>query len=156
MSDITNRQEMSMDKHLERILSTPGLEWKKLTEHKYSISYMGNHWHLWPRSGRYQIISKAGDASEMYYGEVKAFYHRYITGSLRLPANSGKAWSSEDEAVLFEMIENHYSTQQIANELERHPVGVVSRLASILEHHDLIRTLTEELYDVPVTQLIDW
>ncbi|WP_412537186.1 hypothetical protein [Marinobacter sp. MIT932201] len=139
---------------LDAILLYPGVTHKKLSKHKYLVSYSNRRWHLWPRSGRYQHVSQDGTASEIFMGELKEFYHRYITEELQLPRNFGKTWSQEDENLLYDMIEYSCTVRQMAEELKRHPVSVATKLAKYLDDENLVNRLSEEMFDVPVKELL--
>jgi len=143
-------------KHLERILNHPGLTFEKISKYKYLLDYKGLKWYLWPRSGRYQKISSEGVVSEMYIGELKDFYHRYLTGELDLSENFGKTWSKEDDDILYDMIDLAYTCRQIADELKRHPTSVAIRLVKYFDDETLHKLLAEDMYDVPVRELVDW
>jgi len=143
-------------KYLEKILNHPGLSFKKINKYKYLLYCNDLKWYLWPRSGRYQKISSEGVVSEMYMGELKDFYHRYLTGELDLSENFGKTWSNEDDDILYDMINLAYTCRQIADELKRHPTSVAIRLVKYFDDETLHKLLTEDMYDVPVRELVDW
>lgn len=142
-------------KLLEKICSHSGVLAKKVTNYKYLINFKGQKWYLWPRSGRYQFIWQNGDFSDRYYGGLKLFYHRYITETVKLPANFGKVWNQEEEEILCEMVEQFYSVRQIAAELERHPVNIVGKLAVFLDNDRLNTDLHDALFDVPIREIVD-
>lgn len=139
--------------YLELILTHPGLSYKKLNNSKYLLNLDDRSWHLWPRSGRYQHLSPDGEASEEFWGELKVFYHRYLSHNLQLPDNFGKVWSQTDENLMYDMIEYNCTVQQIADELKRHPASVVVKLSKYLGDQSLLNRLTEDLYDVPLRNL---
>jgi hypothetical protein len=150
---------MSSDKiqsNLEVIFNHHGVTYRKLSKYKYILRYSGRCWYLWPRSGRYQQVFKDGTVSEIFMGEIKQFYHRYITEVLKLPENHGKTWSEEDENILYDMIEHFCTVRQISEELERHPASVVSKLAKYLDNNDLLFSLDDNKFDVPVRALVEW
>lgn len=138
---------------LEAILNYPGLSYKKLNKSKYMIHFEGNRWYFWPRSGRHQHLSPDGELSDVFMGELKDFYHRYLTGELQLPENFGKTWSKADEEVLYDMIDYACTIRQIAYELKRHPVSVVNKLAKYLDDDSIPNRLIGDMYDVPVREL---
>lgn len=141
---------------LDVILNHPDLKYKKLSKYKYILHYGARSWYLWPRSGRYQQIFRDGSVSEMFMGELKQFYQCYINEKLNLPKNFGKTWSEEEENILYDMIEHFCTVRQIAEELQRHPVSVVSKLAKYLDNKNLRFSLTEDKFDVPVREITDW
>jgi len=143
-------------KYWMAILFYPGLSYKKLSKYKYLLNFNGRRWYLWPRSGRYQHLGQDGEVSDVFMGKLPDFYHRYLTGELHLPDNFGKTWSKEDEEVLYDMIDYACTVRQIADELKRHPVSVVTKLAKYLDDDSIQNRLTEELYDVPVQELVHW
>ena len=142
--------------HLEKILNFPGLEYKKLSKYRYLLHYRGRRWFLWPKSGRYQNLSPEGVVSEMFIGELKEFYHRYLTEQLQLPENFGKVWSKDDEDLLHDMIDHACTLRQIAAETKRHPSSVVTKLSKYLSDATLHHRLDEEMYDVPIAELVNW
>lgn len=140
---------------LDKICTHDGVLAKKLSSGKYLVQYKGRSWYLWPHSGQYQFIDIDGKVSDIYYGELQLFYHRYITETVNLPANLGKFWSRTDEETLCEMVYQSYSIRQIAEELERHPINVVEKLARLTECKTLMNELHENLFDVPVKEIVD-
>jgi len=143
-------------KYWEAIRNHPGVGYKILSKSKHLLQFKGQQWYLWPRSGRYQHLTLDGDVSEVFMGELSDFYHRYLTGELQLPENFGKTWSKEDEDVLYDMIDYACTVQQIADELKRHPVSVVNKLAKYLDDDSIQNRITQNFYDVPVRELISW
>jgi len=141
------------DEFLRRILEHPGVESERITEAKYLICYEGMAWFLWPKSGRYQFVEKGSPSSDLYFESVKRFYHRYITKTLYFPKNFGKRWSQDDEDVLYEMVEMGCSIRQIAEELERDPVALASKLATHLDEPRLAWCEGDSL-DIGVDELM--
>lgn len=141
---------------LDKILNHPGLKYKKITRYKYLIEYNGRQWYLWPNSGRFQNLRPEGSASEMFVGELKDFYHRYLTQELKLPENFGKSWTKSDEDALYEMVEYGSTLRQISDELQRHPVSVAVKLSKYIGDQNMLNQLSDEVYDVAVTELLSW
>jgi hypothetical protein len=140
--------------HLDKILNYPGLSYRKISKYKYLLEKGGKRWYLWPLSGRYQCVSPDGGLSEVFMGDLKSFYHRYLTEELKLPENFGKTWTKSEENLLYEMIEYSCTLRQIAQELQRHPVSVAVKLSKYVGDQAIQDRFTEDLYDVPVIDLI--
>ncbi|HBB1530061.1 TPA: hypothetical protein J0526_004457 [Escherichia coli] len=75
---------------------------------------------------------------------------------LQFPENFGKTWSKVDEEVLYDMIDYACTVRQIAAELKRRPVSVVKKLAKYLDDDTIQNRITQDFYDVPVRELVNW
>ena len=135
MNEINQKalREENLKKHLTRIQNTPGVDFEQITASKCYISYKGREWFLWPKSGKYVQISNDQPITDMYWGDVKSFYHRYIAEANNLPKNHGKLWTESDISVLLEMLENEASVNEIAQILERHPQTIIDMLNILFE-----------------------
>ncbi|MEM6161934.1 hypothetical protein AAH446_15510 [Erwinia sp. P6884] len=89
-------------------------------------------------------------------GEMSDFYYRYLTGELQFQENFGKAWSKADEEILYDMIDYVCTVRLIADELKRHSVSVVNKLAKYLDDDSIQNRITKDFYDVPVCELVRW
>lgn len=148
---------MSLDRrqrYLKKILNHPGVEGRRVTEAKYIIKYKGRSWFLWPKSERYQFVENGHATSALYFEEVNVFYHRYITETLDLPGNSGKQWTQAEKDIFYEMIALGSTINQIAAELERHPMAIASRVAKHLDHPRLARCNGNQL-DIGIDELVE-
>ncbi len=148
---------MSLDRrqrYLKKILNHPGVEGRRVTEAKYFVSYKGRSWFLWPKSERYQSVENGKATSALYFEEVNAFYHRYITETLDLPRNSGKQWMQDEKDVFYEMITLGSTINQIAAELERHPVAIAAKLAKFLDSPRL-ENCKGDHFDIGVDELME-
>lgn len=141
---------------LDKLVEHPGLISKKLYQDCYSIEFGNQRWILWPNGGRYRFVREDGGLSDLYFGSTKHFYQRYITEEKKAPENYGKMWSKQDEDILFDMIDQFCTVEQMAEELKRYPYGIVTRLCKFLEKKELIYVITTELFDVAVRELIEW
>lgn len=141
-------------KYWEMILAHPGISYQRMSKYRYLLKFKGRRWLLWPRSGRYQQLSQDGYVSEVFVGELQEFYHRYLTGELQLPENFGKTWGKADEETLYDMINYTCTVRQIADELKRHPISVVTKLAKYFDDDSIENILTQDSYDVAVRELV--
>lgn len=54
------------------------------------------------------------------------------------------------------MIDYACTVRQIAAELKRRPVSVVKKLAKYLDDDTIQNRITQDFYDVPVRELVNW
>lgn len=148
-------KEENLKKHLIRIQNTLGVTLKKITASKYYIAYNNLEWFIWPKSRKYVQIKNDEPITDMYWGDVKSFYHRYIAEANNLPKNHGKLWTESDISVLIEMLENEASVNEIAQILERHPQTIIDRLHILFEGKIDFLKISEDQWDFIISDILD-
>ena len=145
----------NLKKHLMRIQDTPGVEFEQITPAKYYISYKSREWFVWPKSRKYIQISNNKPITEMYWGDIKSFYHRYIAETNNLPKNHGKFWTENDISILIDMLENEASINEISEALERHPQTIIDRLQLTFNNEIDFLQISIDQWDFIISDLID-
>ncbi|PVZ66770.1 hypothetical protein [Pelagibaculum spongiae] len=141
---------------LEKILNYPGVTHKKINQCKYLIQLYTDRWYLWPRTGRFKHLYSDDSESEVFFCKLNNFYHRFMTAKFKPPKNFGKEWQTHEEDLIFDLINEDFTMQQIADELERHTASVATRLDSLLTGPASLTDLTDEEFNIPVKDLLGW
>ncbi|MDH2528287.1 hypothetical protein QDR63_18690 [Acinetobacter baumannii] len=147
-------REENLKRHLARIENTPGVIFKKISPSKYFIAYKNNEWFIWPKSSKYVYVKNDEPITDMYWGDVKSFYHRYIAETNELPKNHGKLWSESDISILLDMLENDASLNEISQFLERHPQTIIDRLDLLFGESANFQNIAQDQWDFIIRDIV--
>jgi hypothetical protein len=101
-----------------------------------------------------KLTTELKSTDDVFFGDLKWFYSRFISMSYQAEENSGKKWTQDEDDVLEDMIEDDYCIGDIAAELKRDILAVAIRGAKKvdLDHSSLAMMEREELHSVRFTQ----
>jgi len=102
-----------------------------------------------------KLAQDLSPTEDVYFGDYKWFYSRFVAKSFEAPENSGKKWTKEEDATLNDMMCDNYTILDIAYELKRDITSIAVRGAKNIgvNSSDLLKLNRESLGEVRFSEI---
>lgn len=132
MNDTQNPKMTNLEKtakDLNKIITHTDVFLIKKTTNGYILRIKSQHWRI-SKTKYTKLDDKLNLTSDVFFGDLKWFYRRFVSLSFVAEDNSGKIWTKEEYAILGDMIDDDFIIGDIASELKRDLNSIVIKGAA--------------------------
>lgn len=139
---------------LGEILSHPDVSLLKKTPNGYIIKVKEQHWRI-SENRHTKLTEDIKSTDEIFFGDPKKFYNRFVVMSYTPEENSGKKWTKDEDDILEDMINDDYHIGDIASELKRDITSIALRGSKYagVDSKGLVRLGREQLHYTRFSEL---
>jgi hypothetical protein len=125
----------------------------KKTSNGYIIKVKEQYWRISTKMHT-KLTGELNSTDDIFFGDPKWFYNRFVAISYVAEENSGKVWTKDEDTILEEMINDNFHIGDIASELKRDIMSIALRGAKYvdIESNIIMKIDRQSLYYTRFTE----
>lgn len=136
-------------KPFEKILSHPEVSLIRQTPNGFIVKVVNQHWRI-SQTMHTKLLDNLAATDEIFFGDPKWFYNRFVVMSYTAEENSSKKWTQQEDDILEDMIDDDFTIGDISAELKRDITAIAIRGAKYadVDSKPLLSIEREELHSL--------